>query len=145
MSSTKPEKIEISIENDGIKTMVHEMRVNGYHLVERKQKTMFIPFEDDLHLFEYSWFIDDHSYIVFETHTEDNDEPVRVITTQMTQEEVERFEEDWINLWNPEIDSTFFDGSAFLTANLWIMDHINNNLLLFYFIDFLIKKNNAEI
>ena len=118
MSSTKPEKIEISIENDGTKTMVHEMRVNGYHLVERKQTMLIRGFEDDLHLFEYYRFIDDRSYIVFETRTEDNDEPVRVITTQMTQEEVERFEEDWINLWNPEIDSTFFDGSAFLTTNL---------------------------
>ena len=41
--------------------------------------------------------------------SEGNDEPNRVVETEMTQEEVEKFEEDWINMWNPEIDTTFFD------------------------------------
>ena len=45
-----------------------------------------------------------------ETSTEGmgNDEPNRVVKTQMTQmteEQVERFEEDWINLWKPAMDT----------------------------------------
>ena len=79
----------------------------------------------------HSRFVDDRSYIVHETLTEGNDdEPDQVVITQMTQEEVERFEEDWINLWNPKIDTTFF-----LTENLWSMDHIDSNLLLLHYID----------
>ena len=46
--------------------------------------------------------IDDRSYEVKETHTEGMDEPERVIETEMTQEEIGRFEEDWSNLWNPQ-------------------------------------------
>ena len=32
------EKVEINVEN-GITTMVHEMKMNGCHLVDRKQRT----------------------------------------------------------------------------------------------------------
>jgi hypothetical protein len=103
------EKVEINMEN-GITTMVHEMKMNGYHLVDKKQRTSF----DKITVLIHSRFVDDRSYIVHETLTEGNDEPDRVVKTQMTQEEVERFEEDWINLWKPEIDSTFFG----LTENL---------------------------
>ena len=116
------EKVEINVEN-GITTMVHEMKMNGYHLVDRKQRTSMY----DVNCYGvngyyghrrikttvliHSRFVDDRSYTVHETLTEGN----RVVRTQtqMTQEEVERFEEDWINLWNPKIDTTFF-----LTENL---------------------------
>ena len=114
------EKVEINMEN-GITTMVHEMKMNGCHLVDRKQRTSMY----DVHYYGangyyghrrikttvliHSRFVDDRSYIVHETLKEGNDEPDRVVKTQMTQEEVERFEEDWINLWKPEIDTTFFD------------------------------------
>ena len=51
------------------------------------------------------------SYDVQETLTEGRDESDRVIETEMTQEEVEKFEEDWSNLWNPQAkaDSPNFD------------------------------------
>ena len=98
------EKVEIIMEN-GITTMVHEMKMNGYQVVDRKQRTSF----DKITVLIHSRFVDDRSYIVHETLKEGNDEPDRVVKTQMTQEEVERFEEDWINLWKPEIDTTFFD------------------------------------
>ena len=32
---------------------------------------------------------------------EGEDEPDRMVETEMTQEEVQRFEEDWCSLWNP--------------------------------------------
>ena len=53
----------------------------------------------------HSRSIDDRCYDVQETFTEGTlgtlEYYVRVIETEMTQEEVERFEEDWNNLWNP--------------------------------------------
>ena len=113
------EKVEINMEN-GITTMVHEMKMNGHHLMDRKQRTSMdivgtsTGLTSKITVLIHSRFVDDRTYTVHETLTEGNDEPDQVITTQMTQEEVERFQEDWINLWKPEIDSTFFG----LTENL---------------------------
>ena len=127
---TRIEKVEINIEN-GITTMIHEMKMDGHHLVERKRRSsMDIVGTPKITVLINSRFIDDRSYIVSETRTEGNDEPIRVVTTQMTQEEVKKFEEEWINLWKPEISTTFF---WLKNENLWIVDHRNN------------KKNNPEI
>ena len=105
---TRIEKVEINIEN-GITTMIHEMKMDGHHLVERKRRSsMDIVGTPKITVLINSRFIDDRSYIVSETRTEGNDEPIRVVTTQMTQEEVKKFEEEWINLWKPEISTTFF-------------------------------------
>ena len=95
------------LETHGITTVVHEMKVNGYHLVERKQKTNVDPKASDntpkMTMTVHSRSIDDRFYDVQETLTEGMDEPDRVIETEMTQEEVETFEEDWRNLWNPQV------------------------------------------
>ena len=94
---------------NGITTMIHEMKMDGHHLVERKRRSsMDIVGTPKITVLINSRFIDDRSYIVSETRTEGNDEPIRVVTTQMTQEEVKKFEEDWINLWKPEISTAFF-------------------------------------
>ena len=94
------------LETHGITTLVHEMKVDGYHLVERKQKTNVNPKASDetpkMTIIIHSRSIDDRCYDVQETLTEGMDERDRVIETEMTQEEVERFEEDWSNLWNPQ-------------------------------------------
>ena len=105
-----PEDVEEAqgqiLETHGVTTLVHEMKVNGYHLVERKQKTNVDPKAPDntpkMTIIIHSRSIDDRCYDVQETLTEGMDEPDRVIETEMTQEEVERFEEDWSNLWNPQ-------------------------------------------
>ena len=39
---------------------------------------------------------------VQESTEEGKDMPDRIVETQMTQEQVEEFEEDWSNLWNPQ-------------------------------------------
>ena len=107
---SRNEKVEIDMEN-GITTMVHEVKKDGHHLVERKQRTSmeYGPYGHKITVLIHSRSVDDLSYTVHETLTEVNDdEPDRVVTTQMTQEEVEKFEEDWINLWKPEVDTTFF-------------------------------------
>jgi len=103
------------LETHGVTALVHEMKVDGHHLVERKQKTIVDPKASDsipkMTIIIHSRSIDDRCYDVQETLTEGMDEPDRVIETQMTQEEVEKFEEDWSILWNPQAkaDSPHFD------------------------------------
>ena len=95
-----------------------EMKVNGYHLIERREETLV----DHNTIEIYSRSIDDRSYVVTKTRTEDKD-VVKVVTDiRMTQEhhaklrcflckEVKQFEEDWSNLWNPrdqELVASFF-------------------------------------
>ena len=93
-----------NMENHGITTMVHEMNVNGFRLVERKQKTLINAKASDgtpnMTIFIHIRSIDDYSYAVRNTHTEGKDED-QIVETEMTQEEVQRFEEDWCTLWNP--------------------------------------------
>ena len=94
------------LETHGITTVVHEMKVNGHHLVERKQKSNVNPEASDntpkMTIIIHSRSIDNRYYEIQETLTEGMDEPDRVIATEMTQEEVEKFEEDWSTLWNPQ-------------------------------------------
>ena len=119
-TSTRPDDLEETqtaqiLETHGVTTLVHEMKVDGHHLVERKQKTNVDPKASDdapkMIIIIHSRSIDDRCYDVQETLTEGMDEPDRVIETGMTQEEVEKFEEDWTNLWNPQakVDSPPFD------------------------------------
>ena len=118
---TRPEDLEETpipqiLETHGVTTLVHEMKVDGHHLVERKQKTNVDPIASDdapkMTIIIHSRSIDDRYYDVQETLTEGRRLLLnQVIETKMTQEEVERFEEDWINLWNPQakVDSPHFD------------------------------------
>ena len=98
-----------------VATLVHEMKVNGHHLVERKQKSNVNPEASDntpkMTIIIHSRSIDNRYYEIQETLTEGMDEPARVIATEMTQEEVEKFEEDWSTLWKPQekADSPHFD------------------------------------
>ena len=93
----RPEDVEEAptqiLETHGVSTLVHEMKVDGYHLVERKQKTNVNPEASDdkpkMTIIIHSRSIDDRSYDVQETLTEGMDEPDRVIETEMTPEETE--------------------------------------------------------
>jgi hypothetical protein len=69
------------------------------------------------------------SITVTETFTEGKDEPDRVIETQhtfggkyekgeMSQEEVAKFEEQWSNLWNPELTADVQDASTQTNVDL---------------------------
>ena len=85
--------------NEESKTVVtvNEMKVNGHHLVQWKQKFV-VNTEGTIKIsrFIHSRAIDDRNYTVEES---DN---IVLVETQMTQEELEKFEEDWSNLWNPQ-------------------------------------------
>ena len=87
-------------------TMVHGMKVNGYHLLERRQNSLVDPrvLKDSpkLTIFVHFRSIDARTYSVIETLNEDGEILNQVIETHMNQQEVENFEEDWSNLWNPE-------------------------------------------
>ena len=106
MASTSNEGGKI-LENHIITTTVHEMKVNGYHLVDKKQKTLVDPKASDgapkMTVIKHSRSIGDRSYVVQWNLTEGKDECVedRIDETQMTQEEIQRFEDDWCSLWNP--------------------------------------------
>ena len=67
------------LETHGVTTLVHEMKVNGYHLVERKQKTNVNPeaSEDTSKktIIIHSRSIDNRYYEIQETLTEGMDEP----------------------------------------------------------------------
>ena len=71
------------LETHGVTTLVHEMKVNGHHLVERKQKTNVNPkaFDDGpkMTIIIHSRSFDNRCYDVKETLTEGMDEPERVI------------------------------------------------------------------
>ena len=77
-------------------TMVHEIKVNGFHLVEREEYKIV----DQMPIRIHSKSIDDRSYTVQSSGR--FDQVNFKVETQMTQSEVERFEEDWRNLWNPQ-------------------------------------------
>ena len=87
-------------------TMVHGMKVNGYQLLERKQNSLVDPraLEDSpkITVFVHFRSIDARTYSVIETLNEDEEVLNQVIETPMNRQEVEKFEEDWNNLWNPE-------------------------------------------
>ena len=98
-------KVGQILEDHVITTTVHEtMMVNGYHLVDKMEQTLVDPKASDnspkMTIIVHSRSIDDRSYAVQWITTEGEDE-IRIVETEMTQEEVQRFEEDWCTLWNP--------------------------------------------
>ena len=98
------------LENHVRTTRVHEIFRNGYHLVDKIQETTINPKATDgsprskMTIMIYSRSIDDRSYAVQWNLTEGEYEDrirSRMVETEITQEEVQRFEEDWCSLWNP--------------------------------------------
>ena len=124
-SDTESDQEGKVLETHAITTTVHEMKVKGYHLVEKKQETLVDPRASDgapkmtilIHSRSISTddpSIDDRCYVVQDNITEGE-----VIRTEgkkyldkneaeMTPEEVQKFEEDWGNLWKPQ-DKTELD------------------------------------
>ena len=85
--------------------MEHEMRIKGHWLTEKKQK---IAIDSDngsqrlilLHLRS----IDDKCCKVTEKFSNGHDvADDRKVETDMSEDEVKQFEEDWIKYWKPEI------------------------------------------
>ena len=53
--------------------------------------------------------IDDKSYKVTEINNGDNAAPETQVETDMAEDEVKKFEEDWTNLWNLNITKNDFE------------------------------------
>jgi hypothetical protein len=91
--------------------MTHELWIDGHHLIEKKHK-LLIKRTDGLMdsepyglqkalVFVHIRSIDDKSYKVTESNNFENDDaPETQVETDMAEDEVKKFEEDWTNLWN---------------------------------------------
>ena len=88
------------------------MRVDGYHLIERKQKTLIdgamdTESGDSTTIIEHVRTIDDRTYKVTEHFKNGFTTGNRSVETYMTEEEVKQFESDWSSLWEPKISADF--------------------------------------
>ena len=111
MASTSNEEGQI-LKKHIISTLVKEtIEVNGYELHDRKHQVIIKASENenlDPKMTKVSHYrsISDRSkfstrsYAVQWTTPEGKAED-RIVRTKMTQEEVQKFEEDWCTMWNP--------------------------------------------
>ena len=87
-------------------SITHELWIDGHHLIEKKQKHLIHTNENDKTLvLVHIRSIDEKSYKVTVTEINNGDEaaPETQVETDMAEDEVKKFEEDWTSLWNPEI------------------------------------------
>ena len=104
-SNTQPDEPEI-VENHGHMTScIHKMELNGHFLVNRKQKILVDNSSDPnpikITIITHTRSIDDRSIIANESFVLGEGEPHRMTETRMTEEEIEQFEKDWEEMWNP--------------------------------------------
>ena len=92
--------VALLIENHHVVTMEHELRVDGHHLVEKKQKTLIDGKDETL---VHIRSIDEKSYKVTEINNGEDEALERQVESDMTEDEVKQFEEDWTNLWNRKL------------------------------------------
>ena len=88
------------LENHQVVSMEHELRVSGQHLSEKKTKTVM---DDKTIIMEHTRTIDGKWYKVTETRHGEDDIGERKVETEMTEDEVNQFAEEWSKLWNPEL------------------------------------------
>ena len=83
--------------------MTQELRIDVYHLIEKKHK-MLIQRTGGLEktlILVHIRSIDDKSYKVTERNNNfDDAAPETQVETDMAEDEVKKFEEDWTSLWN---------------------------------------------
>ena len=99
-----------------VETTEQELRVDGHHLIDKKQKSFIDANEigrqifqsecsSDLMFFEtkivvHIRTIDEKSYKI---NNGEDEALERQVETDMTEDEVKQFEEDWTNLWNRKL------------------------------------------
>ena len=100
-----------------ILTMEHEMKIDGHYLTEKIKKTTLIEslnkesICDQTIVREQIRSIDDKFYKVTEikdgidddTTKEKRFETIENVETDMTDEDIKQFEDDWTKFWNPEV------------------------------------------
>ena len=97
-----------SIENHH-ESITHELWIDGHHFIEKKQKHLIHTNGNDKTLvLVHIRSIDEKSYKVTEINNGEDDALERQVESDMTEEEVKQFEEDWTNLWDPRITQNDF-------------------------------------
>ena len=91
------EKISFGQSSKSTRLILHELWVEGHHLIE-KRKTL-IDGNDKTLLLIHIRSIDDKLY----KEVTEADVPESQVESDMTKDEVKKFEEDWSNFWNPVI------------------------------------------
>jgi len=125
------ENDKIMLENHNIATVEHEMRVDGHYLAEKKQKTVIgdeKDGEDMKTIVVHLRAIDNRYYKVTEVITSGEESKLddhyrkhtgakpficricgnafsRTIETELKDDELEIFEQDWVRMWRPKIMS----------------------------------------
>ena len=108
----------IPLDNNTIEdTETHELRIDGHHLIEKTQNTLthIDGIDGKTLIVVTSRSIDDKSLkitliVAFSIVFSDGGpwEPQPQVETDMTEDEVKKFEEDWTNLWDPRITQNDF-------------------------------------
>ena len=100
-----------------ILTVEHEMKIDGHYLTEKIKQTTLIEslnpesIGDQTIVREQTRSIDNKFFKVTEIKDGINDDttkekrikPIKNVETDMTDEEIKQFEEDWTKFWNPEV------------------------------------------
>ena len=103
-----------TIENLREISMTNELQIDGHHLIEKKQKKHQITNtnRNSKVVLVHIRSIDGKSYKVTESISAVHSALSEVETeTDMTEDEVKKFKEDWKNLWNPDITKNELDFS----------------------------------
>ena len=108
----------IPLDNNTIEdTMTHELRIGGHHLIVKEQQilTHIDGIDGKTLIVVTSRSINDKSLkitliLAFSIMFSPGGpwEPQPQVETDMTEDEVKKFEEDWTNLWDPRITQNDF-------------------------------------
>ena len=97
------ETCSVALQNQVLLSFDAELWVDRHHLIEKKQKTLMDGNDEKMLVLVHFRSIDDKSYKVTEIINDEEDTIERQDETDMTEDEVKKFEEDWTNLWNSDI------------------------------------------
>ena len=100
----KKETCSVALQVEVLLDFFAELQVNRHHLSEKKQKTLLDGNDGKTLILVHIRSIDEKSYKVTEIiNDEDDDALERQVETDMTEDELQQFEEDWTNLLNSDI------------------------------------------
>ena len=87
--------------------MEHDLRNEGYYLSDKKQMTIVDPENSTSPkiLMVHSRSIDDRFYKVTEHLNNDKTVELRNVETEMSEEDIEKFEIDWELYWKPALST----------------------------------------
>ena len=98
------ETCSVALQNEVLLSFDAELWVDRHHLIEKKQKTLMDGNDEKMLVLVHFRSIDDKSYKVTEIINDEDDALERQVEiTDMTEDEVKKFEEGWTNLWNSDI------------------------------------------